>query len=982
MDKLKYIKLENEDGSYSDSIPLAVDSDHVDVGGNTLTNELNNKANSSYVNTNINSLSNEINTQKTRIDNLAHLEEGSTTGDAELIDGRTGFDGYPHSDIGDNIRKTTQKISDKIFKEFDWKDFGWWYGAINSNGTISDSSSAIFSYIMVSEGDRFYLDDSVNYVAYYRLVYSDDTLSTRYSLTNDGLIIPENVHGVMFCVRKYLNTAITPEEIYTIGSHIKVPYYYGNNLIKINDEKSETSLEIFNKWINKTEDVISSPLKMMIGRGHQAGGYYHGASSARDTVCSDFYSIDDHSTFTFDNTLYKGTVIGLNSELGLVAYGSWDTSGELNPYVYILSHQWKNIAYWCVEARPINDSNFTYEQITSGNIMQKVLKSNAPFVDKDYVTSSVTYDSSLLQSGYYINGVQASAGKDWTTLLIANANSVYYSTAKKLNNKVGFVRISVDTPGSISSRAFGFCDANNIITEYFIEKEIDWTYNKMTSKYECLLPITNTHFFLSLASTDGEITVEEVYDLKTTVDNLSETSQQSNPNFGKALYIAPNGNDDNDGTITNPLATIDKALEKGANKILIKAGTYTLSSAINLNKAKANNKEISLINIEPYNKVIFRAEKRKVATAESLVDGYTKVYTTDELYFTTSVSSNNNWLYQKNVNEASTLISDEERHPCERGVEYRCNSTKIIRADATVLADALTEIESSTTYKWFFDTANQKFYFSRPHEITSEYPIEISIGQSLFNNANRLFTLNCTAIETDGLVFNIDNTRNSRIIDCTAKDVFGGGSFTYSGAIGAEFIRCEAYHTQNGSNGDGFNGHSVNEGEIYSKQTVVELRDCWSHDNKDDGYSDHERSEIVIRGGLYEYNGKGGVTPSYGSHCSCFNVYSRNNYNGFYYTGARAQAEGGMWGQMICYNCVAENNKAGGSSKAGFKVDGTNNNMILIGCKSINNRAGYNISAQSGTATLIDCGSLNDTMVIEGSRNQFIIKNTELVTLE
>lgn len=57
MDKLKYIKLENEDGSYTDSIPLAVDSDHVDVNGSTLTNELNNKANIS----NINNLQNQIN---------------------------------------------------------------------------------------------------------------------------------------------------------------------------------------------------------------------------------------------------------------------------------------------------------------------------------------------------------------------------------------------------------------------------------------------------------------------------------------------------------------------------------------------------------------------------------------------------------------------------------------------------------------------------------------------------------------------------------------------------------------------------------------------------------------------------------------------------------------------------------------------------------------------------------------------------------
>lgn len=44
MDKIKYVKLEQSDGSYSDSIPLAVDSDYVDVNGNTLTNELNNKA--------------------------------------------------------------------------------------------------------------------------------------------------------------------------------------------------------------------------------------------------------------------------------------------------------------------------------------------------------------------------------------------------------------------------------------------------------------------------------------------------------------------------------------------------------------------------------------------------------------------------------------------------------------------------------------------------------------------------------------------------------------------------------------------------------------------------------------------------------------------------------------------------------------------------------------------------------------------------
>ena len=57
MDKIKYVKLEQPDGSYSDNIPLAVDADHIDVNGSTLINVLNNKAN----NIDINNLQTEIN---------------------------------------------------------------------------------------------------------------------------------------------------------------------------------------------------------------------------------------------------------------------------------------------------------------------------------------------------------------------------------------------------------------------------------------------------------------------------------------------------------------------------------------------------------------------------------------------------------------------------------------------------------------------------------------------------------------------------------------------------------------------------------------------------------------------------------------------------------------------------------------------------------------------------------------------------------
>ena len=507
-------------------------------------------------------------------------------------------------------------------------------------------------------------------------------------------------------------------------------------------------------------------------------------------------------------------------------------------------------------------------------------------------------------------------------------------------------------------------DVGEINTEYTYVTPANTRYIRVSSKKSYQTSVSFSESPVIAAINNNTRDISTISQSAAADSSLISSLQNNIEALRGSVYVDVNGSDSNTGRSGSPFATVDRALRSGAWQVIINEGIYEQS----INLQNAVQKHLRLINGSPTGRVIFRSPDSLVAASEEKADGCTKVYYS---HVTAAFAADNKWIYQEGVPDSTTLITDEERHPCQRGYAYRCEDTRIIRCTASTVTEALQEIDGAEEYKWFYDAENSLLYFSRPASLSAQRPLRASFGGSLFYGGNRNISLELSGIETKYIIFNISGTSNSKVVDCRASNVFGSGAFNYSRCIGAEFIRCEASFCCTGTNGDGFNAHSNNTGEPFSKQTTVTLTDCWAHDNRDDGYSDHERSEAVLYGGLYEYNGKSGITPSYGSHCSCYNVLSRYNKNGFYYLGVVASAEGGKYGQLSCTSCTAMGNTA-----SGYRIDGAGNSAILTLCRSVSNQFGYYSDTANNGVELIDCGAAGNQTAKAGNIR---VTNTSLV---
>lgn len=452
--------------------------------------------------------------------------------------------------------------------------------------------------------------------------------------------------------------------------------------------------------------------------------------------------------------------------------------------------------------------------------------------------------------------------------------------------------------------------------------------------------------------------------IATSANVLFETPTTGGMGLPDVVYVdAVNGDDTNPGTTEGAaLATFAAAFSKtGVDTTIILIGDTT--ERLNI-KTKSNQRSVRLIGKRGLVNRIICGTKIDSGT---LVAGTTNVYQTPLSSFSTVARFQ---LFQHEVFDESTLIPDNERHPLQRGKTYRCDSTKITRVTS------LDAVKTSKGYTFFYDTHAQMLYVKIKEGTTlAANPVYIPGGSGIFGNdgsvAFEMVNIECWY----GSIL-LRSCHGGRAIDCAAKYALGDGAWSWDAAIGVELIRCEAARALSDSTtGDGFNARSTTTDPALAKHTVATMIDCWGHDNNDNGYSDHERCETTIIGGLFEYNVRGGITTAYGGHDMIYNAYCRKQTdNGIALVRSAKAEEGGRGSQIFAIGCICENNKV--NYYVSGDKSGTDENFgKFVNCVSLNAHYGY----FCGTNARIELNNCTDSGSSTAKSGNVIVNNAALV---
>lgn len=269
VDLSEYAKLEDiENKADKSEIPTKVSQLINDSGYISEHQSLEGFATEPYVDSQVarieGNLSSEIAVERARINTFTALENGSTTGDAELQDIRVGADGTVYESAGASVRGQMDQINDVVFYDEIEKDItdtltienGYYYNKVFQKASLN--GLACTNIIPVKSGDKFKITAKYGYYAV--LVAEFDKSNTMISYTGqvDGqeigvtdyeYTVPNGVSGIAVSTR---DTRYYPIKV------IKISKDNVKNRIKTLEDLSELSLVATNQVVDKKEWTAKS----------------------------------------------------------------------------------------------------------------------------------------------------------------------------------------------------------------------------------------------------------------------------------------------------------------------------------------------------------------------------------------------------------------------------------------------------------------------------------------------------------------------------------------------------------------------------------------------------------------------------------------------------------------------------------------------------------------------------------------------------
>lgn len=832
---------------------------------------------------------------------------------------------------------------------------------VNIQGIKADGTFDIIgSMTLTPDGTTKTVTPTENYYGF-TIFYGSQTTATSVNVlfetpTTEGMGLPDGMGDA---------TNFYPDPFIEAGSYINelegvqnvivtgTPEYYADRIVLPVGSFLGVLLDLSQLPYNPTTDYLNALMKISApGTGHLLNVVFDpitsGAFSSAVQLTTDpqfdgwvsFYNVTGCSTLsnrcrvTFDNR--KGT-----QPLTIYRCMMW-TGQDVTPFGMFAKQAWN--AWKKVKDIPIKTINYApyYNEFNLQGSAMNVVRTRTTLsytVNNAGTTAFIGYDFNLADSPFEIGDV-IGYGADNVVVSSATTAAMYCIF---YNDSVEISRLALQLS------AGGFCTHSGTIPEN----------------------TTRILIRFQISGVGAAISVGDNYLTKGEINKLSEWERQSikrgttvNTTAAVVYVDAVNGNDTNPGTTESAaLATFAAAFSKtGVDTTIILIGDTT--ERLNI-KTKSNQRSVRLIGKRGLVNRIICGTKIDSGT---LVAGTTNVYQTPLSSFS---DADHFQLFQHEVFDESTLIPDNERHPLQRGKTYRCDSTKITRVTS------LDAVKTSESYTFFYDTDAQMLYVKIKEGTTlAANPVYIPGGSGISGNDGSV-AFEMVNIECWYGSISLRFCHGGRAIDCAAKYAFGGGAWSWEAAIGVELIRCEAARAFSGSStGDGFNAHSTTIDPALAKHTVATMIDCWSHDNNDDGYSDHERCETTIIGGLFEYNVKAGLTPAFGCHDTIYNAYCRKQVNnGIALVGSATAAEGGRGSQIFVIGCICENN-TNNYYVSGDKSGADENFGKFVNCISLNgSKYGY----LCGTNARIELNNCTDSGSPTAKSGNVIVNNAALV---